>query len=634
MQQSPQDILQQYWGHSQFRPTQESIIQNVLEKKDTLALLPTGGGKSICFQVPALLMEGVCIVVSPLIALMKDQAENLISKDIPAATIHSGMNYQEVKMVLQDCCEGNYKFLYLSPERLETKVFKEYLPLMNISLLAIDEAHCVSQWGYDFRPPYLRIAAIREYLPSTPLIALTASATPLVQKDILDKLEMKEAGVFHQSFNKPNLSYSVFKVESKIVKLVAILEKVKGSGIVYCNSRKQTKNLAYLLNLHGIETDFYHAGLDAEERSKKQDDWINNRIRIMACTNAFGLGIDKPDVRTVVHYDAPECLENYYQEAGRAGRDGQKAYAILLYQLDDLLGLQSMPDKRYPPITSIKKVYQELANYLQLPVGLGQGQYFDFDLINFCSNFQLDTHLVTAVLKILEQEGHCSFSEKIFLPTQVQFTIDNQELRAFEESHPQLEELIKFLLRTYEGIFSFQTSINENTISRYLRKPIALIQEQLLQLKAFGIIEYLPKKENAQIYFLLNRASADYLLIDQDLYLARKDQYCKRLVAFIDFIQMEHKCRSHVITQYFGEATNKECGICDNCLNKKKSTLSKDQFNEIALLVKSFWVTPFKVNQLFQNQPLITEKQIGEVLRFMIEEGLIKIDEEGTVYKR
>ncbi|MEQ1625163.1 MAG: ATP-dependent DNA helicase RecQ, partial [Sediminibacterium sp.] len=465
MQDSPLDILQQYWGHSQFRPTQESIIQSVLAKKDVLALLPTGGGKSICFQVPALLLEGVCIVVSPLIALMKDQAENLTNKGIPAVAIHSGMNFHEVKLVLQDAVEGDYKFLYLSPERLETKIFKDYLALMNVSLLAIDEAHCVSQWGYDFRPTYLRIAAIRAFLPRVPLIALTASATPLVQKDILAKLEMQDAAVFHQSFNKPNLSYIVFKVESKIAKLVEILQKVAGSGIVYSNSRKQTKNIAYLLGLQGIEADFYHAGLDAEERSKKQDDWINNRTRIMACTNAFGLGIDKPDVRTVVHYDAPECLENYYQEAGRAGRDGQKSYAILLYQSEDLIALASMPDKRYPPISSIRKVYQELANYLQLPVGLGEGQYFDFDLANFCTNFQLDSHLVTAVLKILEQEGHCSFSEKIFLPTQVQFTTSNQELREFETHHPALQELIKTLLRTYEGIFSFQTSINENKLS-------------------------------------------------------------------------------------------------------------------------------------------------------------------------
>lgn len=630
---SPLEILQQYWGHPQFRSTQESIIQSVLDKKDTLALLPTGGGKSICFQVPALLLEGVCIVVSPLIALMKDQAENLSNRGIPAAAIHSGMNYQEVKNVLQDAVEGDYKFLYLSPERLETKVFKDYLALMQVGLLAIDEAHCVSQWGYDFRPTYLRIATIRASLPGVPLIALTASATPLVQKDILAKLEMKDANTFHQSFNKPNLSYSVFKVESKIAKLIEILQKVAGSGIVYCNSRKQTKNIAYLLGLQGIEADFYHAGLDAEERSKKQDDWINNKTRIMACTNAFGLGIDKPDVRTVVHYDAPECLENYYQEAGRAGRDGQKAYAILLYQNEDLLGLESMPDKRYPPISSIRKVYQELANYLQLPVGLGEGQYFDFDLANFCSNFQLDSHLVTAVLKILEQEGHCSFSEKIFLPTQVQFTTNNQELRDFEAAHPQLEELIKILLRTYEGIFSFQTSVNENKLSIYLRVPVSTIQEQLLQLKAFGIIEYLPKKENPQIHFLLNRASAEYLLIDQDHYLARKEEYRKRLAAFLEYIQMDQGCRSNCITQYFGEAIDKACGICDNCLNKKKQQLGKNQFNEIASMIKSQWANPFTVQQLFQALEHCKETHIWEVLEFMIAEGLIRIDEEGIIYQ-
>ena len=633
MQKTPLNILQEYWGHAQFRPTQESIIQNVLDKKDTLALLPTGGGKSICFQVPALLLEGSCIVVSPLIALMKDQAENLNNRGIPAAAIHSGMNYQEVNNVLQDAVEGHFKFLYLSPERLETNVFKDYLALMQVSLLVVDEAHCVSQWGYDFRPTYLRIASIRASLPEVPLIALTASATPMVQKDILAKLEMKGANIFHQSFNKPNLSYSVFKVDSKIAKLIEILQKVAGSGIVYCNSRKQTKNIAYLLGLQGIEADFYHAGLDAEERGYKQDAWINNKTRIMVCTNAFGLGIDKPDVRTVVHYDAPECLENYYQEAGRAGRDGNKSYAILLYQTEDLLALQYMPDKRYPPISSIRKVYQELANYLQLPVGLGEGQYFDFDLANFCANFQLDSHLVTAVLKILEQEGHCSFSEKIFLPTQVQFTCNNQELREFEAAHPHLEELIKILLRTYEGIFNFQTSVNEHKLSVYLRLPLGTIQEQLLQLKAYGIIEYLPKKEKPQIHFLLNRASAEYLLIDQDHYLARKEQYRKRLAAFLEFIQMDQDCRSNTITQYFGEATDQSCGICDNCLNRKKLHLGKDQFNEMLTRIKTRWANPFPVQELMQTLDSNQEALGWEVLQFMISEGLIRIDEEGIVYK-
>jgi len=363
-------ILKEYWGYDSFRPMQEEIIASVMEGKDTLALLPTGGGKSICFQVPALMMDGVCLVVSPLIALMKDQVEHLREKGIPVASIHSGLSYYEVKCILEDAIEGDYQFLYLSPERLETRLFKEHLPYLKISLLVVDEAHCVSQWGYDFRPSYLRIAKIREQLQHTAMIALTASATVEVQKDILLKLEMDKAQIFRQSFEKPNLSYSVFKVDSKVNKLIEILEAVPGSSIVYCNNRRETKELASLLTLNKIDAAYYHAGLSAEERTDKQESWIQNKIRVMVSTNAFGLGIDKPDVRTVIHYDTPECLESYYQEAGRAGRDLQKAFAVLLYHSEDITALEAMPDKRYPPITAIKKYTKILRTICNCPWAL------------------------------------------------------------------------------------------------------------------------------------------------------------------------------------------------------------------------------------------------------------------------
>jgi ATP-dependent DNA helicase RecQ len=501
---------------------QEDIIQSVLDGNDTLALLPTGGGKSICFQVPGLMMEGLCLVISPLIALMQDQVDGLLQKDIPAVALHSGLTFFEVRKILQHATHGDYKFLYLSPERLETNLFKEYLPALNVGLLVVDEAHCVSQWGYDFRPPYLRIANLRDELPGIPVMAVTASATPVVQEDIVNKLNFTHAQIFRQSFERPNISYSAFRVDSKVNKLLEVLENVSGSSIVYCSSRKQTKELAYLLNLKNMVADYYHAGLTQQIRTDKQQSWISNHTRIMVCTNAFGMGIDKPDVRTVIHFDTPDCLENYYQEAGRAGRDGKKAYSVLIYQKENLDNLKALPDKRFPPIPEIKRVYQSLADYLQIPVGNGEGQYFDFDLLEFVKNFKLESLLVINTLKVLEQEGHITFSESIFLPAQVNFTAEKDTLNQFEISHPQTEPLVKCLLRTYEGIFDNRVSVYEKQLARLCRLTIEEIKEQLLQLQSFGIIEYLPQKDTPQIHFILNRASAQFLQIDQDDYLLRK----------------------------------------------------------------------------------------------------------------
>jgi ATP-dependent DNA helicase RecQ len=628
---NPNEILKKYWEFDSFRPMQKEIIDSVLAGNDTLALLPTGGGKSICFQVPALMMEGVCIVISPLIALMKDQEGHLKSKGISVASIHSGLTYYEVKCILQDAIEGDYQFLYLSPERLETKIFKELLPYLKISLLVVDEAHCVSQWGYDFRPSYLRISQIREALPDIPMMALTASATEEVQKDILLKLEMQKAITFKQSFEKQNLSYSVFKVDSKVNKLIEILEAVPGSSIVYCNNRRQTKELAELLQLNKINADHYHAGLSSEERTTKQDLWVQNKIRVMTCTNAFGLGIDKPDVRTVIHFDAPECIESYYQEAGRAGRDGNKAFAVLIYHSSDIEALEAMTDKRYPPIPIIKKIYQDLANYLQLPVGAGEMQYFDFDLHEFVNNFQLDAYLVSNTLKILEQEGHCVLSENIFLPSRIQFQIDKEGLYSFESNYPDLEPIIKTLLRTYQGIYDNSTSIFENQISRILRTPIDEIKQQLEKLNQLRIIEYQPQKEKPQIYFILNRAPAEYLHIDQDLYFKRKKQYQFRIEAMLHYIQLNEACRSSYISTYFGEKSTNRCGKCDNCLNRKKTSLSTSQFQAIVKTIQSQVFNGTSVEKiLIQYQPNEAD-DIWKVLKFMESEQLIFIKEDGII---
>lgn len=631
MEISPNEILKKYWGFDSFRPNQKEIIESVLSGNDTLALLPTGGGKSICFQVPALMLDGLCLVISPLIALMKDQETHLKDIGISVASIHSGLTYYEVKCILQDSIEGDYKFLYVSPERLETKIFKELLPYLKISLVVVDEAHCVSQWGYDFRPSYLKIAQLRDTIAETPMMALTASATIEVQKDILLQLNMQNAISFQQSFEKPNLSYSVFKVDSKLNKLIEILEAVPGSSIVYCNSRKQTKELAELLLLNGINADYYHAGLSAEVRTTKQEHWIQNKIRVIVCTNAFGLGIDKPDVRTVIHFDATECLENYYQEAGRAGRDGEKAFAVLLYHVSDLEALEAMTDKRYPAIPAIKKVYQAIANYLQLPVGTGEMQYFDFDLHEFVKNFQLDPYLVSNTLKILEQEGHCILSENIFLPSRVNFRIEKEDLYIFENNYPELEPLIKTLLRTYQGIYDNSTSIFEKQISRILRLPLEDVRSQLEKLKQLAVIEYLPQKEKPQIYFLLNRAPSDYLHINQDLYFKRKKQYQLRLDTMLDFIRTKDGCRSSFISNYFGENSQSRCGRCDNCINRKKQQMNNAQLQMLVSTIQMQLFNGIPVTEILKQNQTLELDDIWIALNYMESEQMIHIAEDGTI---
>ncbi|MBL7728518.1 MAG: ATP-dependent DNA helicase RecQ, partial [Dinghuibacter sp.] len=413
------DILSEYWGYTGFRPLQQEIIESVLSGSDTLALLPTGGGKSICYQVPAMAMEGLCIVVSPLVALMKDQADQLNSKGIPSLMVFSGLKRHETEQVLKLAGTGRYKFLFVSPERLETRLFLEYMPGMNVCLVAVDEAHCISQWGYDFRPPYLRIAALREHLPGVPVLALTASATPEVQADICDKLHFRAHKIFKTSFARPELEYYVIKSEAKINTTVAILKKVPGCAIVYCGSRRKTREVAELLNMHGLNAGFYHAGLEHDERSKRQQQWIEGKTRVMVCTNAFGMGIDKPDVRTVIHYDMPDAPEHYYQEAGRAGRDRQPARAVLLYQLPDIDALYQLVPIKFPPEEDIKQVYVSIANYLQLAAGSGGGSYFEFDLDDFSRKFKHPALLTINVLRILEQEGYIAYNESVMLPSTV-----------------------------------------------------------------------------------------------------------------------------------------------------------------------------------------------------------------------
>jgi ATP-dependent DNA helicase RecQ len=625
-------ILEKYWGHNQFRPLQADIIDAVLAEKDVLALLPTGGGKSICFQVPALLKDGMCLVISPLIALMQDQVSNLQEKGIEAAVIHSGMPYMAVKETLQAATSGAYKFLYLSPERIESNLFKEYLPALDISLIAVDEAHCIAQWGYDFRPPYLRIAALRNELPGVPVIALTASATKDVETAIIEKLAFKNPQIFRQPYKRPALSYSYFEVESKINKTLEIINNVKGSGIVYCNTRKQTKDIAELLQLQKISADFYHAGLSAEDRQGKQKKWMTGDTRMMVCTSAFGMGIDKDDVRTVIHYEMPDCLENYYQEAGRAGRDGKKAYAVLLATKADITKARNLHETRFPAISIIKSIYQSLANYLQLPVGIGEGGYYDFNLLEFCNNFKLDLAVVTQTLKVLEQEGHIQFSENIFLPTQVCFTCSKESLENFEEAYPAFEPLIKALLRSYQGIFDNRISIFEKRMAGICKQSIEAVQNQLQQLAAMGIIEYLPQKETPQIHFLVNRAPAAFLHIDQDLYLSKKEAFTTRINTLINFAINPACCRSVFIGNYFGDTDKSTCGICDYCLAQKKTKLETAAFTSIEQqLYASLTRSPSPIDQLLITLGKDKEEEIWEVIRFLESENRLILKEDGTI---
>jgi ATP-dependent DNA helicase RecQ len=627
------EILKKYWGYNSFRPFQREIIDSVLSKNDTLAIMPTGGGKSICFQVPSIMNEGLCLVISPLIALMKDQVLNLKKKGIPALSIYAGMSFIEVKKTLQNAVYGNFKFLYVSPERLETELFLEFLPSIKINLIAVDEAHCVSQWGYDFRPPYLRIATIREYFPEVPILALTASATLEVQKDICEKLLFKKnKKSFHQSFERANLSYSAFELSSKQNKLVHILNKVSGSGIVYCKTRKRTKEVAEMLKLNGISADHYHAGLTNDERNKKQEDWINNKTRIIACTNAFGMGIDKPDVRTVVHYDVPDALENYYQEAGRAGRDGKKAYAVLLYNKRELEELKKQSDLKFPSIEVIRKIYGSLCNFLQIPSGSGQTISYDFDINTFVKNFKLDAYSVNSVLKILEQEELINYSEQFFSPPTVEFIIDKHALNRFEKSHPQYNEVVKGLLRSYDGIFDFPSTINETELAKFIRIKKERLVEILRELTALNIIDYKPQKEKPQIYFLQNRVRAEDLFINEKNILKRKNAFEKRLNAMIHFCNNQNRCRSEIIGSYFDDNNLHQCGVCDNCLRNKKVILSNEEFKTISSAIKKICNTQQVSSQtLFAQLSAFNKDKIWKVLNFLQEENSVVVDQEGLI---
>lgn len=629
---TPTAILQQYWGYEQFRPLQEDIVNAVLEGQDTLALLPTGGGKSICFQVPAMMKPGLCLVITPLIALMKDQVANLKKRGITAYSIYSGMPYQEVERVLEAARRGGCKFLYVSPERLQSKLFQTYCDGLPVNLLAIDEAHCISQWGYDFRPAYLQIADIRSFFPEAPVLALTASATPKVQADICEKLLMKDAKVFTKSFARSNLSYSVLEEATKIDKVKHILDRVPGCGIVYCRNRKRTKEIASLLALQGIPASYYHAGLPQAERAARQEAWINNETRIMVCTNAFGMGIDKPDVRIVVHYDMPDGLEAYYQEAGRAGRDEQKAYAVLLYNEDELTDMHERIALQFPTLEQIREVYQAIVNYLQVPVGSAEGVYFDFDINDFARTFHLNLTMAYSAVRLLEQEGVLQLSESVFLPSRAEFVTNKESLYEFENAYPALEEIIKTLLRTYEGIFDNAVPIYERQIGRIMLTEDDEIAAQLHQLHQYGILHYQPRRDEPQLCFLQERVSAQHLRINMARIEVRKKVYADRLAAMFAYARNRDTCRTEQLVAYFGEKESTPCGVCDICLKKKSQPMDANGFKRISdNVITLLKETPLLFSVLQSKLPEVKRSELMEVLQFLNEEGLVVRDEAGRL---
>ncbi len=626
---SPQQTLQKYYGYNTFRPLQEEIINSILAKKDTLAILPTGGGKSICFQIPALMNDGICLVISPLIALIKDQVENLKRNGITALAIYAGMPFAEVKQTLQNAAFGNYKFLYVSPERLETKLFLEFLPAIKPSLIAVDEAHCISQWGYDFRPSYLRIANLRQELPGVPVVALTASATPAVQKDICNNLLFgKESIRFQQSFLRPNLSYSIFSPPSKENKLLEILKNVGGSSIVYCKSRKQTQAVTDFLRSNNISADYYHAGLTAAGRTTKQDNWIKNTVRVMVCTNAFGMGIDKPDVKVVVHYEIPDCIENYYQEAGRAGRDGKRAYAVLLQHKKETDDLLFKLDTRYPSPQKLKLIYMQLMNYLNVAAGTGEGLSFDIDVASFAQNFKWNILQATYGIQALAQEDLLTYNEFTFKQSTAGFTVTKDDLQELEKQHPQLDYLVKGLLRSYEGIFDQPVAVYENLLAKFLKFSVYNIISDLKKLDALKIISYKPPTEKPQIFLLRNRMYNDDINISSKDLATRKASALQRVNAITSFVTNVTTCRSKMIAAYFGDNNVPDCGICDNCINNTDASLPSKDFERVCIQIKLLLQEEKRtIKDIFKNLKPVRERSIWLVVQFLLAEEILMAED-------
>ena len=623
-----QEILKQYWGYDSFRDLQEEIITSIGEGKDTLGLMPTGGGKSITFQVPALAQEGICIVITPLIALMKDQVQNLRKRGIKALAIYSGMTRQEILTALENCIFGNYKFLYISPERLDTEIFRTKLRSMKVSIITVDESHCISQWGYDFRPAYLKIAEIRELLPGVPVLALTATATPEVVKDIQTRLNFREGNVFRMSFERKNLAYIVRKTDNKTKELLHILQRISGSAIIYVRNRRRTKEITELLTNEGITADFYHAGLDNAVKDLRQKRWQSGEVRVMVATNAFGMGIDKPDVRIVLHLDLHDSPEAYFQEAGRAGRDGEKAYAVILYAKSDKMTLHKRIVDTFPEKEYILNVYEHLQYYYQMAMGDGFQCIREFNLEEFCRKFKYFPVPVDSALKILTQAGYLEYTDEQDNSSRILFIIRRDELYKLREMGKEADALIQTILRSYTGVFTDYAYISEESLALRTGLTRQQIYNILVTLTKRRIVDYIPRKKTPYIIYTRERLDLRFLHIPPIVYEERKARYEARIKAMEEYVTTENVCRSRMLLHYFGEKNEHNCGQCDVCLsNRASNDLSEKSYEElkrqILELLGQSPLTPAEIADKIKAE----KEDIGQVIRYLLDEDGLKMQD-------
>lgn len=625
MRQRIHDILYQYWGYNSFRPLQEEIIMSVLSGRDTLGLMATGGGKSLTFQVPAMAMEGVCIVITPLIALMKDQVDNLRRRHIKAAMIAQGMTRRERNVVFENCINGAYKFLYVSPERLSTDMFINRLREMQVSLIVVDEAHCISQWGYDFRPSYLRIASLREQLPDVPVLALTASATPVVADDICNRLQMRNPNRLRLTFARPNISYVVREGENKIQQLIHIAERVPGSAIVYVRSRKRTQEISQELQQDGFTATFYHAGLSAEDKNERQRRWSEGEIRIMVATNAFGMGIDKPDVRLVVHIDIPNSPEEYYQEAGRAGRDGNRSYAVLLYGKSDKATLRRRVTESFPDKDFIRQTYERACNFIGIAVGEGAEQMREFSLNKFCQTFNTQTTQTLSALEILTQTGALEFIEESDSLSRVMMEMRRDALYDLPDMDETTDRVLQCLLRSYTGLFADYVMIHEELLQYRLALDAQTVYESLLRLSRMGVLHYIPRRRTPYIYLPVRRVEGKYIDIPRSVYEDRKARMSERVEYMIDYANAG-SCRASMLLRYFGEEPEADCDTCDNC-RAQRATHSGNRDEAIQEAIKRLFATHNTI-AIKQITHLVhyPKEEVTAILRRMIDEGIVTCD--------
>lgn len=623
-------ILKQYWGYPSFRPLQEDIVDSVMAGKDTLALLPTGGGKSICFQVPAMAMDGLCLVITPLIALMKDQVAHLVEKGIPAAAIYSGMHPDELELAYNQAAYGRLKFLYVSPERLQTNQFIEALRRVKVCLLAVDESHCISQWGYDFRPPYLKIADIRPYMPKTPVLALTATATAKVVDDIQVRLGFKEKNVFQSSFERKNVTYNVYREADKYGVLRRKLEAMtEGSVIVYVRNRKRTQVIADWLNSVGISATFYHAGLDAKTRDQRQNFWMKGKVRVIAATNAFGMGIDKPDVRLVIHMDLPDSIEAYFQEAGRAGRDLKPSEAFLLVSPADVKKLQENLTQSFPELDRIKLIYNALGNYFNIPVGAGENVSYPFVIADFTNRYGFNIVEVFHTLKILEKEGFLVLSDSFDEPSKVMVKASRDDIYGFQVNNPKYSELIKCMLRSLPGVMTDFVRINEETLAKKTGLTADKVVEQLKKLEEYNFLSYAPRNDKPQILFLSEFVDTRHFNLSKENYYDRKKDAESRVKAVIDFVNNDEECRSVQLLRYFNEATDKACGRCDVCQKRKSGVAAYKEIDEKLRNVLSEDTLPIQL--VLQQCNEFEEDKVLDAIRYLADNGVLQLDEGNRV---